>query len=298
MDNLRLTLADAIRAAATRLERARLFFGHGTDNALDEAAWLVLFAVGLPPEIPDSVFATVLTPQELADIDALIDQRITTRQPAAYLTGQAWFCGLKFFVDERVLVPRSPLAEMIMHGFEPWRAGVPVQSVLDIGTGSGCIAIACAWAFPEARVDAADISVDALKVAQRNIENHQLADRVRAVQSDVYSGVTGQRYDIIVSNPPYVDAADMAALPDEYRHEPELGLASGPDGLDHVRHILAGAVEHLKPNGLLIVEVGNSAEALVDAYPQLPFTWLEFENGGQGVFLLQREDLMGVRSEE
>ena len=291
------TLADAVRQAAARLEEAGLYFGHGTDNAVDEAAWLVLFALGLPPEVPEAVFATVLTKDEQTAIDALINRRIQTRLPAAYLTGIAWFCGLKIFVDERVLVPRSPLAELIMHGFEPWRGGLPVDSVLDIGTGSACIAIACAWAFPEARVDAADISTDALAVARRNIEYYQLTDRVHALLSDVYSGLAGRCYDIIVSNPPYVDADDMATLPDEYRHEPELGLASGPDGLDHVRRILAGAAAHLNPNGLLIVEVGNSAEALVEAYPQLPFTWLEFENGGQGVFLLRREEITGLSTE-
>lgn len=291
------TLAAAIRRAATRLDEAGLFFGHGTDNALDEAAWLALFALGLPPDVPETVFATVLTTAEQAAITELIERRIETRRPAAYLTGIAWFCGLRFFVDERVLVPRSPLAELIMHGFEPWRGGLPVNTVLDIGTGSGCIAIACAWAFPEALVDAADVSADALVVAQRNIAYHQLADRVRALESDVYSGLSGRRYDIIVSNPPYVDADDMAAMPDEYRHEPEVGLASGIDGLDHVRRILAGAVEHLQANGLLIVEVGNSATALVDAYPHLPFTWLEFENGGQGVFLLRREEITGVGEE-
>lgn len=293
-----VTLADTIRQAAARLEKAGLYFGHGTDNAIDEAAWLALFALRLPPEVPDAVFATVLTDDERAGIDALIDRRIETRRPAAYLTGMSWFCGLKFFVDERVLVPRSPLAELIVHGFEPWRGGLPVDAVLDIGTGSGCIAIACAWAFPDASVDAADISTDALAVARRNIEYHQLTDRVHALQSDVYSGLAGRCYDIIISNPPYVDADDMAALPDEYRHEPELGLASGTDGLDHVRRILTGAVEHLNPNGLLIVEVGNSADALVDAYPQLPFTWLEFENGGQGVFLLRREEITGLRAED
>ena len=286
------TVRDAIRQVAGQFEQAGLFYGHGTDNALDEAAWLVLCVAELPYDLPDSDYDQTLTRVQQDRIAALAQRRIQARLPLAYLLKEAWFCGLKFFVDERVLVPRSPLAELIVHGFEPWRAGLPVTAVLDIGTGSGCIAIACAYAFPEAMVDAADISIDALAVAQANITNHELQARVHTVQSDLFSALAGRRYDIIVSNPPYVDAEDMAALPEEYRYEPELGLGSGSDGLDHTRRILAQAAEHLNPGGLLIVEVGNSAAALADAFPQLPFTWLEFEAGGQGVFLLAREDLM------
>ncbi len=291
MSDQDLKITDAINHCIKQLEAAELYFGHGTENAVDEAVWLVLSALGLPPEVPDAVFETRLLPAELASVEQLLQQRIETRKPLAYLIGVAWFCGLKFFVNEDVLVPRSPLAEQIIHGFEPWRAGVPVHSVLDIGTGSGCIAIACAWAFPEAVVDAADISIAALQVTERNISHHQLSNRVSPVESDLFSALVGRHYDIIVSNPPYVDAEDMSDLPEEYRFEPELGLASGPDGLDHVRRIMAEAGQHLNPDGMLIVEVGNSADALVEAFPYLPFTWLEFEHGGHGVFMLHREYL-------
>jgi ribosomal protein L3 glutamine methyltransferase len=286
-----MTVKQAIEHTAGLFGQAGLFYGHGTDNGLDEAAWLVMSVAGIPHESLDDCIDRELTREQQDRIAVLAEQRIKTRQPLAYLLHEAWFCGLKFYVDERVLVPRSPLAELIMYGFEPWRGGKSVGAVLDIGTGSGCIAIACAWAFPEAMVDAADISLDALAVAQRNIENHGLQDRIRAVQSDVFAGLGGCCYDIIVSNPPYVDAEDMAALPEEYRFEPELGLTSGIDGLDHTRQILAQAAEHLYPGGLLVVEVGNSAAALAEAFPQLPFTWLEFAGGGQGVFLLTREEL-------
>ena len=285
------TVKQAIGRIAGHFEQAGLFFGHGTDNALDEAAWLLASVADIPHESLDEHAHQRLTREQQERVDELASRRITTREPLAYLLHEAWFCGLKFHVDERVLVPRSPLAELIMHGFEPWRGGVPVNNVLDIGTGSGCIAIACALAFPDARVDAVDISTDALEVARRNIEDYGLQQRVRAVHSDLFAALDGCRYDIIVSNPPYVDAGDMATMPDEFRHEPEQGLASGIDGLDHTRRILAQAAAHLNPGGLLVVEVGNSAEALNRAFPHLPFTWLEFESGGQGVFLLTREDL-------
>lgn len=287
----RKTVKQAIEHIAGQFEQAGLFYGHGTDNAPDEAAWLVASVADIPHESLHECLDQVLTDEQQDRITELAERRIMNREPLAYLLHEAWFCGLKFYVDERVLVPRSPLAELIMHGFEPWRGGAPVTAVLDIGTGSGCIAIACALAFPKASVDAVDISANALLVAQRNIDHYGWQDRVRAVHSDLFTALDGRCYDIIVSNPPYVDAEDMAALPDEYHHEPEQGLASGDDGLNHTRHILAQAAGYLNPGGLLVVEVGNSAKALIEAFPQLPFTWLEFTGGGQGVFLLNREEL-------
>lgn len=286
-----LTVAEVIEQTAERLDHADVFFGHGTDNALDEAAELVFFAADLRHEEAERVYTQPLTQSQRERIDALVERRIRERIPAAYLTQRMWFAGHEFYVDERVLVPRSPIAELIEARFAPWIEADAVRSVLDIGTGSGCIAIAAALALPQARVDAADVSDDALEVARINIEKHRLGERVRAVRSDVYDGLGNERYDIILTNPPYVGREEMADLPEEYRREPELGLFGGDDGLDIVRRILAGAAAHLHPGGILIGEVGNTEVALEAAFPEVPFIWLEFERGGGGVFVLTYEEL-------
>lgn len=280
------SIRDLVRWAASRFQQAGLAFGHGTDNAFDEALVLVTHALHLPLQFPQQYLAAHVTARERDEVMALIRERIETRKPAAYLTREAWFAGLPFYVDERVLIPRSPLAEWIERGFQPWLQPDSVQRVLDLCTGSGCIAIACARAFEQAHVDAADISDDALAVAQANVERYELQDWVRLVKSDLFAGLGGARYQLIISNPPYVSAEEMAALPEEYRHEPTLGLAAGSAGLDVVIRILAQAGQHLEPDGILVVEVGNSQVALAEAFPEVPFLWLDFERGGHGVFLL------------
>ena len=285
------TLRDYVRFAASRFAEAGLFFGHGTAGPLDEAAALVLHALHLPYDLPGGYFEAKLLPEERERVLALIERRIAERKPLAYLTREAPFGGLSFYVDERVLVPRSPIAELIENRFAPWLDADEVTDVLDLCTGSGCIAIACAQAFPKAVVDAADISPDALEVARINIARHGLEDRVRAVQSDVYAGLGERRYDLIVSNPPYVNLDEWRALPPEFHAEPRLGLESGADGLNCVRKILQGAARHLKPDGILVVEVGSAADALVEAYPEVPFFWLDFERGGDGVFLLDAKQV-------
>lgn len=284
--NTRLrTVRDYIRWAVSRFHGAGLFFGHGSDNAWDEARQLVLGALHLPWEIADSYLDCRLEDDEHAQLQALLERRIEERVPTAYLLGEAWFCGLPFIVDERVLIPRSPLAELIEQHFQPWLPAEPVR-ILDLCTGSGCIGIACAYEFPEAEVVLADLSFEALEVANHNIERHGLEERVYCVQGDGFAGLPGQRFDLILSNPPYVDAEDFADMPAEYRHEPALGLACGEDGLDLVRRMLAEAADHLSDKGLLIVEVGNSRVHVEALYPEVDFTWLEFERGGHGVFLL------------
>jgi ribosomal protein L3 glutamine methyltransferase len=286
-----ITLGDFVRWGTSRFTEAGLCFGHGTDNALDEAFYLVTHALHLPHEIPPYMVGTRLTRVEREDVVKLLWRRIETRRPAPYLTGEAWFAGLPFHVDERVLVPRSPVAELIEQGFAPWVDSMAVADVLDLCTGSGCIAIACALTFPGARVDATDLSPEALAVAEQNVARHHVGDPVCLHQADLFVGLEGRCYDIIVCNPPYVDAEDMLALPEEYRHEPVLALASGEDGLDITRRILVQASDYLKPGGILVVEVGNSAAALVETHRDVPFTWLEFERGGTPVFLLTAEQL-------
>lgn len=289
-----VSIRDFFRWAASEFVAAKLFYGHGTDNPWDEAEQLVLHALHLNPPLADEWLDARLTRAEKARVVANIQRRIEERIPAAYITGQAWFAGMPFVVDERVLVPRSPIAELIEKQFAPWLSAEP-QQILDLCTGSGCIGIACAYAFPDAEVQLSDISFDALAVAEENIHQHDLADRVFALQSDLFESLLGQRFDLIVSNPPYVDADDMASLPQEYHAEPELGLASGVDGLDFTRRLLAEAADHLTENGVLVVEVGNSWPALEEAYPGLPFTWVEFERGGHGVFVLNAADLRSAR---
>ena len=252
---------------------------------LDEARQLVLGAVHLPWEISDAYLDCRLEDDEHAHLQALLQRRIEERVPTAYLLGEAWFCGLPFVVDERVLVPRSPIAELIDRHFAPWLPTEPVR-ILDLCTGSGCIGIACAYEFLEAEVVLADLSFDALEVANLNIERHGLEQRVYCVQGDGFAGLPGQRFDLIVSNPPYVDAEDFADMPAEYQHEPEIGLACGADGLDLVRRMLAEAADHLTERGVLIVEVGNSQVHVEALYPEVDFTWLDFQRGGHGVFLL------------
>ncbi len=291
-----LTVKALMVELSRQLAQADLFYGHGMDNPEDEAAELVFFAAGLQHDQAPGCYAELLDDVSIGRARALVQRRIDERLPAAYLTQRMWFAGHEFYVDERVLVPRSPIAELIHAQFQPWLQPECVRRVLDIGTGSGCIAIACALAFPEAQVDAADVSPDALAVTQINIERHQLTARMHAVCSDVFSAVSADRYDLIVSNPPYVSHAEMDELPVEYLREPELGLRAGPDGLDVVRRILAEAEVHLQPHGLLVVEVGDSEVTLAEAYPTVPFIWLDFEYGGGGVFVLTAAQLKEHRA--
>ncbi|WP_416305248.1 50S ribosomal protein L3 N(5)-glutamine methyltransferase [Neptunicella sp. SCSIO 80796] len=285
------SIYDFVRWSVSRFNDAGLYFGHGTDNPWDEALSLILQLLHLPPDGNEQLLQARLTRSEKQLIVENVLKRVQRRIPVAYLTNQAWFCGMPFFVDERVLVPRSPIAELIEKGFESWLSESPAH-ILDLCTGSGCIAIACAMAFPEAQVDAVDLSDDALAVADINIQEYDLSNRVFPIQSDLFNNLAGQRYDLIVSNPPYVDAEDMGDLPDEFHHEPELGLAAGDDGLDLVHTILQQAAEHLNDNGWLVVEVGNSQFHMQQQYPDLPLQWIEFDNGGHGVFAISKEDLI------
>lgn len=285
------TVIDFVRWGGSLFKRAKLFFGHGTDNAFDDARVLVFYALNLPQEVPEAYWQARLSPEEKREVTELFKHRIESRKPTAYLTGEAWFAGMRFIVNESTLVPRSPIAELIAKEFHNWVEVEQVHRVLDLCTGSGCIGIASLQALPYAEVDLADISPQALAVAQQNIDLYDLNESVRAVESDLFSNLQGQKYDLILSNPPYVDEIEMNALPDEFQQEPQLGLAAGEDGLDLVRRILAGAAEHLTEEGVLIVEVGVSQFYLEQAYPELPFYWFEFEQGGEGVFAIHKTEL-------
>ena len=285
------TIQDMLRWTVSRLNAANVYYGHGTDNPWDEAVQLVLPSVFLPLDIPEDMHTARLTSSERHRIVERVIRRVNERVPVAYLTNKAWFCDMEFYVDERVLVPRSPIGELITNRFSGILHNQP-EHILDMCTGSGCIAIACAYAFPETEVDAVDISADALAVAERNIDTHGIENWVTPIRSDLFRELPPLQYDLIVTNPPYVDEEDMSDLPQEYRHEPVLGLASGTDGLKLTRRILACAPDYLTDNGVLICEVGNSMVHLMEQYPEIPFTWLEFENGGDGVFMLTKQQLV------
>ncbi|XQW85958.1 50S ribosomal protein L3 N(5)-glutamine methyltransferase [Thalassotalea piscium] len=286
------TIGDYIRFATSTFNQADLYFGHGHDNAWDEAITLITFTLDLPSELTEHVMQCHLLTHEKEQIIEIIGRRVDEEIPVAYLINQAYFAGLPFYVDERVLVPRSPIAELIEQRFSTIIGDdKPVSRILDLCTGSGCIAIACATFFPEADVDAADLSIDALNVAQINIENHGLIEQVIPIQSDVFSELEGQKYDLIVTNPPYVDLEDVESLPAEFQHEPEMGLGCGDDGLDIVRKILAQGASHLNDDGWLICEVGNSQIHVQAVYPEIEFRWLTFERGGHGVFAISKMQL-------
>ncbi|MFP4076399.1 MAG: 50S ribosomal protein L3 N(5)-glutamine methyltransferase [Halochromatium sp.] len=288
-----LTIQDLVRWGACRFIEAGLHFGHGTDNAFDEAAWLVAHALGMPPALTADYSQCRVTRAEREAVTALLARRVDERRPAAYLTGRTWFAGLEMSVSDQVMIPRSPLAELISNGFAPWIDPAGVGRVLDLCTGSGCIGIAAAIHLPDADVDLADISPAALRVAMRNRSRHGLEERVRIIESDLFAAIDDEAvYDVIVSNPPYVAAAELDALPAEYRHEPQLAFAAGESGLDLVLRILRDAPDFLSDDGLLIVEVGSAAETLRDRFPELHWTWLEFEHGGDGVFLMHRQELV------
>ena len=287
------TIVDFIRFAASRFSAAGLSFGHGQDSALDEATQLVLASLHLPPDLPPAYGVAVLTAEERDRVLGLIRRRVEERVPVAYLVGEAWFADLRFKSDARALVPRSPIAELIRNGFSPWLDGREIGRALDMCTGSGCIGIAMAVWNPDWRVDLADVSEDALSLARENMALHHLGgERVRALRSDLFQALEGERYDLIVSNPPYVGQAEFDGLPDEYRHEPQLGLTSGDDGLDLCLRMLDEAAGHLTEDGVLIVEVGNSEAALVERLPEVPFVWLEFQTGPMGVFAIGCRDLL------
>ncbi|MDX2322341.1 MAG: 50S ribosomal protein L3 N(5)-glutamine methyltransferase [Moritella sp.] len=290
------TIQDIIRWAVSRFNDAGIFYGHGTDNAWDEAVQLILPTLHLPLDIDPQIRHAKLLTSERQKLVELIVRRVNERIPAAYLTNKAWFAGLEFFVDERVLVPRSPFAELIMNGFQPWLTHEPMR-ILDMCTGSACIAIAMSHAFPDSEIDAVDIEHGAIEVAEINIQDHGVEQQVTPIQSDLFSNLTGLRYDMIVSNPPYVDQEDIDNLPEEFKHEPEIGLQSGFDGLELTLKMLAQAPDMLNDGGLLFVEIGNSMVHMQEKFPEVPFTWLEMQNGGHGIFVISKEQIEASMAE-
>ena len=287
------TIRDYVRWSMGRFTEANIFYGHGTDNAWDEAVALIFHLLRMPDDADSRVLDAQLTKTERKLIIRVVETRCHDRVPVAYLIGSAWFAGLKFKVDERVLIPRSPIAELIESGFAPWMTR-DIRQVLDIGTGSGCIGLACAWHF-DAQADLLDISPDALEVARQNVNSLGLNKQIRLIQSDVFDRLSSDdhraRYDLIVSNPPYVDEDDLAQMPAEYHHEPKIGLAAGPDGLDFAKRILRESAEFLNDDGILVMEVGNSWLALEAHFASVPFTWVEFERGGHGVCVFSKQQL-------
>lgn len=288
------SLRDFIRYAVSRFEAAGLHYGHGCATALDEAGFLVLRALHLPPDLPGVYGDAALVAEEREQVHALIERRVAERLPTAYLLGEAWFAGRPYHVSSAVLVPRSPFAELIEKGFQPWLGDREPARILDLCTGSGCIAIATALAFPGADVTGSDLSAEALALAQRNAVRHEVDAQVRFVQSDGFEALQGEVFDLILSNPPYVGEAEYAALPAEFHAEPKLGLTSGEDGLDLPLRILAEAPEHLSEDGLLILEVGNSEVMLNELLPMLPGVWVEFEHGGGGVLAIEAHELRAI----
>lgn len=291
-------LADLVQAAAERMDAAGLFFGHGTDNAFDEACWLASHVLELPPDFGQEAFAAPVPEEARARFEALLQERIASRKPLAYLLGEAWLAGLKFRVGPEVLVPRSPLAELIAGGFEPWLDAGTLKRAVDVGTGSGCLAILLAHHYPELAVDAVDVSEEALGLAADNVSGHGLEQRVRLFRSDLLADLPAGRYDLILANPPYVPESSMAELPPEFRWEPRLGLVAGADGLLLVRRLIQQAAERLSEHGILVCEVGEAAEALDAWLIDEPVTWLEFANGGDGVFLLDRSACLRIAEQE
>lgn len=286
------TIRDWLRFTVSRFEEAGIFFGHGTSNAYDEAVWLVMSALHLPHDTLENFLDAVITEQERKHLAHLIERRVEQRVPTAYLLREGWLRGYKFYVDERVIVPRSFIAELLEDGLTPWiEYPDMVESAADICTGSGCLGVLLAEAFPNAAVDVIDISPEAIAVANINIANYGLQDRIQAIESDMFNALAGKTYDLIISNPPYVDAPSMAQLPEEYRNEPQIALGSGAAGLDHTHTLLNQAGQYLNEGGLLVVEIGHNRDALLDAYPDTPFTWLEVESGNEFVFLLSKEQL-------